>query len=232
LLFARTYRKIFDYTRESKNVIMAGILFIISSPSGGGKGTLIREVLRTVPDIGYSVSFTTRGIREGEIGGKNYYFVSPAEFERLIEQGEFLEFANVHGNYYGTSRAAVEREMRLGRDVILEIDVQGAESVRQMMPDAVSIFILPPSYTILRQRLILRRTESDESLALRLLNAHWEVKRYKEFHYVIVNNEVERATEDLKTIILAERLKFERQEQNVQDILETFENFKTNSIGD
>jgi guanylate kinase len=110
---------------------MRGILFIISSPSGGGKGTLIREVLRTVPNIGYSVSFTTRTAREGEINGVHYHFVSHKEFENLIEQGEFLEYAKVHGNYYGTSKTQVEKEVSEGRDIILEIDVQGADLVRE-----------------------------------------------------------------------------------------------------
>jgi guanylate kinase len=211
---------------------MKGILFIISSPSGGGKGTLIREVLRTVPNIGYSVSFTTRPRRGGEKDGKDYFFVTPAEFEKLIEQKEFLEFASVHGNFYGTSRTEVERETSAGRDVILEIDVQGAESIRQMMPEAVRIFILPPSYQILRERLILRRTETERDLAVRLQNAHEEVKRYKEFNYVVVNDDVTKATGDLQAIVLAERLKRDRQEQKVADILNTFENFKTSSIGD
>lgn len=207
-------------------------MFIISSPSGGGKGTLIREVLRTVPNIGYSVSFTTRAIRDGEINGKDYFFVSPAEFEDLIRREEFLEYASVHGNFYGTSRGQVERETDAGRDVILEIDVQGAESIRKMLPESVGIFILPPSYQALRERLIFRRTESEEDLALRLLNAHLEVKRYEEFDYVIINDQVTQATDDLKAIILAERLKRERQEQNVENILKTFENFKTNTSGD
>lgn len=193
---------------------------------------MIREVLRTVPNIGYSVSFTTRAIRDGEIHGKDYFFVTPAEFEKLIEQNEFLEFANVHGNFYGTSRTRVEHETNAGRDIILEIDVQGAESIRQMVPQAVRVFILPPSYQILRERLILRRTESEEDLALRLKNAHEEVKRYEEFNYVIVNDDVIKATADLQAIIWAEKLKRDRQEQIVQDILSTFENFRTNSIGD
>lgn len=207
---------------------MKGILFIISSPSGGGKGTLIREVLRRIPNIGYSVSFTTRAIREGEINGKDYFFVTRAEFENLIEKGEFLEYARVHDNFYGTSRAQVERETSQGCDIILEIDVQGAESIRQKVPEAVGVFILPPSYEVLRERLIQRETETEENLALRLVNAHFEVKRYKEFDYVIINDEVTQATASLEAIILAERLKRDRQEQKAQDILKTFENFKTN----
>jgi guanylate kinase len=211
---------------------MRGILFIISSPSGGGKGTLIREVLRTVPQIGYSVSFTTRKIREGEEDGKHYNFVSREEFENLIKQGEFLEFAEVHGNYYGTSKNQVEHETSIGRDIILEIDVQGADSIREKVPDSVGIFILPPSYEVLRERLIARQTESDEDLAVRLRNARDEVKEYTKFDYVIVNDEVAKATLDLQSVIYGERCRRRRKTEAVEKILDTFNNFKTNSIGD
>lgn len=211
---------------------MNGIIFIISSPSGGGKGTLIREVLRTVPNIGYSISFTTRRIRDGEIHGKDYFFVTRAEFENLIEQDEFLEYANVHGNFYGTSKNQVLREIADGRDVILEIDVQGAKNIRQILPESVGIFILPPSYQVLRERLTLRRTEAAADLTLRLINADAEVRHYTEFEYVIVNDEVEKATLDLQSVIYAERVKGDRQIEAVKGILDTFENLKTNSIGD
>jgi guanylate kinase len=202
---------------------MRGILFIISSPSGGGKGTLIREVLRTVPNIGYSVSFTTRGRREGEEDGIHYNFVSHAEFENLIEQGEFLEYALVHGNYYGTSRSQVEREVAAGRDIILEVDVQGAALVRTNTPEAVGIFILPPSFDVLRARLTARQTETDEVLALRLRNSRSEVQEYAKFDYVIINDEVLPAVRDLQSTIYAERCRRERQMESVASILETFE---------
>lgn len=201
---------------------MKGVLFIISSPSGGGKGTLIREVLRTVPNIGYSVSFTTRARREGETHGKDYFFVSAEEFENLIRLGEFLEFANVHGNFYGTSRAQVAEEIEAGRDVILEIDVQGAAIIRQIFPDAVGVFILPPSFEVLRRRLVARQTETDENLAIRLRNARTEVEEYVDFQYVVINDEVSKATSDLEAVIYAERLKKDRQRQAVENILETF----------
>lgn len=211
---------------------MSGILFIISSPSGGGKGTLIREVLRGVPNIGYSISFTTRRMREGETNGKDYFFVSPEEFENHVKKGEFLEFANVHGNFYGTSRTQIKREISAGRDVILEIDVQGADSIRRMEPAAVQIFIMPPSFEVLRERLLKRQTESDTELTLRLLNAHSEVERYKEFDYIVINDEVTRAAADLQAVILAERLKRIRQEQRIRKIIKTFEHFKINTTGD
>jgi guanylate kinase len=202
---------------------MTGNLFIISSPSGGGKGTLIREVLRIVPNIGYSISFTTRKIRVGEEHGKHYFFISREEFENLIERGEFLEYAEVHGNFYGTSKTQVEKMTNEGRDVILEIDVQGADSIRAKMPKAVSIFILPPSFEVLKARLVKRQTESDEELSLRLKNSRGEVEDYKDFDYVIINDEVEKASNDLKTAILAERLKKDRQIEKIETILETFE---------
>ena len=203
--------------------MIKGILFIISSPSGGGKGTLIREVLRTVPNIGYSVSFTTRKIREGEENGVHYNFISHTEFENLIEQGEFLEFAEVHGNYYGTSRTQVEKETLAGRDIILEIDVQGADSIREKAPDAVGVFILPPSYEVLRERLTARNTESDDDLKLRLKNSRGEVQEYEKFDYVIINDEKEKGIIDLQSIIYAERCKRTRQTEAVEKILETFE---------
>lgn len=201
---------------------MKGNLFIISSPSGGGKGTLIREILLRVPDVGYSVSFTTRPPRLGEIDGKHYCFVSPAEFERLIAGGEFLEYANVHGNFYGTSRSAVEKELAAGRDCVLEIDVQGAESIERLMPDSVSVFILPPNFETLRDRLIRRGTDAPEVLAVRLANAPGEIARYSEFDYVIVNDEKERAVAQLAAIFYAERARTNRMHRAAARVLETF----------
>lgn len=211
---------------------MKGILFIISSPSGGGKGTLIREVLRTVPNIGYSVSFTTRQRREGEVDGQHYHFVSHEKFENLIEQGEFLEYAKVHGNYYGTSKTQIEQETSIGRDIILEIDVQGADLVREKAPNAIGIFILPPSFEVLRERLTARQTENSDDLALRLKNSSDEVREYAKFDYVVINDEITKAVLDLQSVIYAERCRHERQNEAVGKILDTFENFKTNSIGD
>lgn len=208
---------------------MQGIIFIISSPSGGGKGTLIHEVLRSVPNIGYSVSFTTRKMREGEANGKDYFFVSRTEFEKRIADGEFLEYADVHGNFYGTSKMQVLREVGEGRDIILEIDVQGAENVRNILEDSVGVFILPPSFEILRKRLTLRKTETAQDLSLRLLNAAGEVEKYGDFDYVIVNDELEKAVCELKSVIYAERVRRERQIESVKKILDTFENFTKSS---
>jgi guanylate kinase len=211
---------------------MKGNLIIISSPSGGGKGTLIKEVLRTTENIGYSVSYTTRAAREGEENGRDYFFVSYQEFSDLIKRGEFLEYAEVHGNFYGTSKTEVAKQIENGRDVILEIDVQGAESIEKNFPDAVSIFILPPSFEVLRERLTARATETKETLALRLKNSFGEVQKYKDFQYTVVNDDKAQATADLQTIILAERLKRVRQTDTIQDILDSFDISKFNTVGD
>ncbi len=211
---------------------MKGNLIIISSPSGGGKGTLIKEVLRTVPDIGYSVSFTTREMRHGEENGRDYFFIAKKEFEELIKQGEFLEYAEVHGNFYGTSIKRVRAETELGRDIILEIDVQGAANVRRLMPEAVSIFILPPSYQVLERRLTARATEKQRELNVRLQNSFGEVSRYTEFEYVVINDDVEAAATVLKNIILAERSKRIRQNEAIRVILDSFDVSILNTNGD
>ncbi|MEQ1761971.1 MAG: guanylate kinase [Pyrinomonadaceae bacterium] len=202
---------------------MKGNLIIISSPSGGGKGTLIKEVLERVPNLGYSVSLTTRAPRFGEEDGRHYHFVTKEEFQNEILDGGFLEYAEVHDNLYGTSRSQVERITDGGRDVILEIDVQGAESVMDQVPNAVSIFILPPSYETLRARLTSRATEGSNDLNVRLRNSHYEVSRYSLFKYVIINDEVHAAAGKLASIIIAERQLCNRQSESIQGILDSFE---------
>lgn len=199
-----------------------GVLIVVSSPSGGGKGTLIRRVLKEVPNLGYSVSFTTRAPRGEEINGRDYFFISLEEFESRIESGRFLEWARVHGNFYGTAREQVESELSEGHDIILEIDVQGAASVRQLVPDAVSVFILPPAYEVLRERLTARGSERPDDLALRLRNARAEVENYCAFDYVIVNDEVDTAAAQLAAIVYAERARRARQEHIARRIINTF----------
>ena len=203
---------------------MNGRLLIISSPSGGGKGTLIRRVLEEETGLSYSVSFTTREPRDDESDGKDYRFVSTERFERLIGEGEFLEYAVVHGHYYGTSASQIKASTDAGNDVILEIDVQGAAQVREKVPSAIGIFILPPSFSILEERLIARETESDDSLQTRLTNARAEIQRFDEFDFVIINDEIERAVADLRSIILSSRLRSDRQIDVIHDILTTFDN--------
>lgn len=214
------------------SIIMKGNLIIISSPSGGGKGTLIKEILKNLPDIGYSVSYTTRPSRAGEIDGRDYFFVTVAEFERLIETGEFLEYAEVHGNFYGTSVRQILAETTAGRDVILEIDVQGAENVREKIPEAVNIFILPPSFEVLRQRLVARKTEKREDLELRLHNSYGEVRHYNDFEYIIVNDELTKAANNLQSIVLAERMKRDRQADFIKVILSSFDESNKDFLGE
>jgi guanylate kinase len=199
-----------------------GILFVISSPSGGGKGTLIRRILTHMPRLGYSVSWTTRSPRQGEVNGRDYHFVTQEDFTAARERGEFLEWALVHGNFYGTSLKVVERELSVGRDIVLEIDVQGAASVRRMGIEAVSVFILPPSFEILRRRLTGRQSENSDSLALRLQNSRGEVEHYREFDYVVLNDDVDRAATQLASIVYAERARRVRQVRLAERVLATF----------
>jgi guanylate kinase len=199
-----------------------GILFVISSPSGGGKGTLIRRLLEAVPGVSYSVSWTTRPPRPGEIDGVNYHFVTAGEFERMRDRGGFLEWAVVHGHLYGTARSVVEQDLSEGHDIILEIDVQGAAAVRAAMSSVVSVFILPPSFEVLRARLSARMTERREELELRLANARGEVEQYRHFDYLVLNDEVERAAAQLAAIVWAERARRERQEWVARRVLATF----------
>src|SRR5438132_984363 len=199
-----------------------GMLIVVSSPSGGGKGTLIDRVLQTVPGVSYSVSYTTRAPRGAEQDGREYFFVSTAKFEGLIQQGEFLEWADVYGHFYGTSKAQVERERAAGRDIILEIDVQGAASIRQLIDDAVSVFILPPSFELLRDRLAARGTDSPADLERRLRGAPAEVEQYKCFQYVILNDDIDRASAQLASVIYAERARRERQQPKLKETLADF----------
>jgi guanylate kinase len=208
---------------------MKGNLIIISSPSGGGKGTLIKEILRTIANIGYSVSLTTRPQRPGEVDGKDYNFVSREEFEAFRSEGGFLEWAEVHDNYYGTSRALTEKLISEGKDVILEIDVQGAAWVLTRVPDAVSIFIMPPSFGALTHRLTARATESPEQLSLRLRNSIDEVMGYTNFEYVVINDDIPTAARRLESIILGERQKRIRQTEAIEDILNSFDVSKLRS---
>jgi guanylate kinase len=199
-----------------------GILFVVSSPSGGGKGTLVQRVRKTVQNLSYSVSYTTRTPRQGEVDGREYCFVPEAQFDEMIAANAFLEWAHVHGKRYGTGKAQIAREIAQGKDIILEVDVQGAESVRRLIADAVSIFILPPSFEILRRRLVARGTDTSAELELRLRNAPAELKHYASFEYIIINDEAERAAAQLASIIYAERARLSRQEPYVKRVIETF----------
>lgn len=214
-------------TTQIENPASRGTLFVVSSPSGGGKGTLIRRVLEVVDNLSYSVSYTTRGPRPTEVNGREYFFVDRATFEEMVADGEFLEWACVHGNFYGTSRRQIAEKTASGIDIILEVDVQGAASVRKLLMDSVSVFILPPSYELLYQRLCARGTDSPENLELRMRNAPDELKQYSSFDYVIINDEVERAVGQLASIIYAERARCVRQDGLVQKVITEFTSLKT-----
>jgi guanylate kinase len=211
-----------EQTETGPRDLSRGILFVVSSPSGGGKGTLIQHVLDEVKGLSYSVSYTTRAPRDGETEGREYFFVTREKFEDMVAAGDFLEWATVHGNLYGTNRQQVSREVFEGRDIVLEVDVQGAASVRELITDSVNIFILPPSLEVLRQRLVARGTDSTEEIELRLKNAREELKEYKSFDFVIVNDEIDRATSQLACIIEAERARRLRQEPRIKRIIQSF----------
>lgn len=185
--------------------IKKGILFVISAPSGAGKTTLCRKVLESMPDIKFSVSYTTRSPRQGEVDGVHYNFVDNEEFRRMIAGSEFIEWAEVHSNFYGTSRKKIAEMTSAGIDVLLDIDVQGARQVKESLPDSVLIFILPPSFEVLKERLTGRMTDTDEVIKKRLKKAADEIREYKNYDYVIVNYVIENAITELKSIIIAER---------------------------
>jgi guanylate kinase len=209
---------------DVKNAPTRGTLFVVSSPSGGGKGTLVRGVLEVVENLSYSVSYTTRGPRANEVNGREYFFVDVPTFEEMVADGEFLEWACVHGNFYGTSKQQIAENTAAGIDIILEVDVQGAESVRKLLVDSVSVFILPPSFEVLKQRLCARGTDTPENLELRLRNAPEELSQFLSFDYVIINDEIDRAVAQLASIIYAERARCVRREGLVRQIIENFGN--------
>ena len=185
-----------------------GILFIISAPSGTGKTTLIKELLKRVPGLSFSVSYTTRPPREGEIDGVDYWFVSENEFFKLVQEGKFAEWAQVHGDFYGTPKENLFPKP--GTDVILDLDPQGARKIKEMIPNAVLIFLIPPSLKEMERRLRERGKDSEEAIQRRLTNAKMELDQIKRYEYTVLNDDMEKALECLKAIILAERCKTQR----------------------
>ena len=181
-----------------------GKVFVITGPSGVGKGTLIERLLERVPELELSISATTRDPRPGEVDDREYHFLSPEDFRRRLEAGDFLEHASYSGNYYGTLREEVERRLAAGRSVVLEIEVQGARQVRDAMPEAVQIFIAPPDEAVLRERLEGRGTDSPEAIEQRLRTAEVELGARSEFPHVVVNDEVQRAASELENLVRGE----------------------------
>jgi guanylate kinase len=199
-----------------------GQLFIVSAPSGTGKTTLVERLVQVVPDLALSRSFTSRPPRAGECDGVDYNFISRDRFDRMIEGGEFLEWADVFGNYYGTSTAETERILDAGHDLVLVIDVQGARQVKAKRRDAIGIFVLPPTFAVLEERLRGRSKDSDAQIRRRLEVARREVGAVADYDYVVVNDDLEPAVGRLRSIVEAERAKLRRMEPIAARIIETF----------
>jgi guanylate kinase len=202
---------------------MTNTVFIISAPSGSGKSTLVGRLMQRVPSLRFSVSYTTREPRGNEQNGHEYHFISREEFLARAEKGEFLEWAEVFGNLYGTHASEPDRAAADGQDLVLDIDVQGARQLMQKIPEAVSIFILAPSREILEQRLRARSQDSEQDLERRLSEAKEEIRNYTQYDYVLVNREVEASVDNLVSIVLAVRSRRQRMEREIRPILETFE---------
>ena len=196
-----------------------GTLYIISAPSGAGKTSLVKALIDAEPQIRVSVSHTTRAMRPGEVDGVNYHFVDREQFVKMAEHGDFLERAEVFGNLYGTSQSYLQQTLDEGHDLILEIDWQGAEQVRKLMPQARSIFILPPSQQALRQRLTNRGQDSDDIIEGRMREAVSEMSHYVDYDYLIINDDFAHALDDLNAIIRASQLQLKRQQQRFGKLL-------------
>lgn len=197
-----------------------GILFVLSGPSGVGKGTVRKELFNRKPDLKYSISMTTRDRRTGETDGVDYFYKTKEEFEKLVEQGQLLEYAQYVNNYYGTPRAYVEEMLALGHDVFLEIEVQGALQVKENFPEGVFIFLFPPSLVELKNRIINRGTETTELVLNRLKEARKEIEMMDAYDYVVVNDQVDLAVSKVQSIIQSEHLKRERIEKQYKKLLE------------
>jgi guanylate kinase len=200
----------------------SGNLIIVSGPSGAGKSALVSGVLLSVARLRFSVSYTTRAPRGSERHGVEYFFVGRDEFNSLINGDDFLEWAEVHGNYYGTSRHFVDDLLNAGDDVILDIDVQGAQIIRQKRPDAICVFVMPPSYQVLRQRLEQRRLDNGVVIKQRLKRAWNEVRHFEKYDYVIINGNLDRASDELKSIIVGARCRMPAMVDAAKSVLASF----------
>ena len=196
------------------------IVYIISAPSGSGKSTLVNKLLKLVPNLDFSISYTTRPPRGTEQNGKQYHFVPREEFEKMIRADEFLEHANVFGNFYGTARRFLKDAEQKGHDLLLDIDVQGAAQIKQNLPEGVSIFILPPDLRTLEWRLRHRSEDAEEVIQRRLATATREIENYNEYNYIVINDDLQESVEYLKAIVLSERLRraMSDEERRVMDL--------------
>ena len=198
-------------------------VFLISAPSGSGKSTLVHRLMQADSRLAFSISYTTRPPRPAETDGVDYIFISRKDFEERLARGEFLEYAEVFGNYYGTNRSSFEAAVEGGKDLVLDIDVQGARQLKVAIPEAISVFVLPPSREILEQRLRSRSQDSGEVIQRRLRGAAEEVRNYTQYDYVLINREIDEASARLASIVRAERLRKARMEEEVRPILASFE---------
>ncbi|MGZ8239950.1 MAG: guanylate kinase [Methylobacter sp.] len=196
-----------------------GKLYIIAAPSGAGKTSLVKQLISDLDNLAVSISHTTRQIRPGEINGQDYYFINVEDFQAMQEKQAFLEYAQVFDNFYGTAQQTLEQNLEKGLDVILEIDWQGAQQIKKLLPDSISIFILPPSTEVLLQRLRNRGQDDEQIIARRMRDAVAEIRHYEEFDYLVVNNVFEQARTELKSIIIANRLSRQRQLHNLRPLL-------------
>lgn len=199
-----------------------GVLYIVSAPSGAGKTSLVKALLKTDPAIRLSVSYTTRAPRPGETDGRDYHFVSRERFEIMLAEGEFLEHAEVYGNFYGTSKGSIARDLNAGHDILLEIDWQGAEQVRRHFPQSTSVFVLPPSFSALRTRLAGRAQDGTEVIERRLAAAAHDVSHAESFDYIIVNDDFDHALQDLVAITRSVRLETPRQLERHAALIDEF----------
>ena len=208
-----------------------GIIIVVSAPSGAGKTTICREVLKASPGLAYSVSNTTRAIRPGEINGKDYLFISEKEFRQKIEEGEFVEWTEKFGCLYGTSAIAVRRTINEGKDLLLDVDTEGAKNLKERFPEGIFVFILPPSFEELRSRLIRRGSEDVKVIEVRLAKARDEIKEVFWYDYIIINDDIEKAVEQLKSVYLAEKIRKKIKIAEVQKIfhLEDKKNYGENN---
>lgn len=200
-------------------MIDKGMLITVSGPSGSGKGTVLGELIKKRDDVKISVSMTTRQKRNGEIDALNYYFVTKDYFEKKINEGGMLEYAQYAGNYYGTPKEPVDEMLKAGKAVILEIDVQGADKIKEIYPDVIRIFIMPPSASVLERRLRGRNTEDEETINHRLVIAKGEMRMASEYDFIVINDELDSAVKDVETIIDAERLKASRNKIFLSEVI-------------
>ena len=205
-----------DNSRARGNVI------VISAPSGAGKSTLVKRLLASVPSLTFSVSYTTRPPRPGEKDGRDYFFVTPARFQRMVAGGEFVEWAQVHGHLYGTLWRQLREAQAAGKDILLDIDVQGYAQVRRRLREAISVFVLPPSYRILERRLRRRHSDAPEVIARRLAAARKEIRHWIEYDYLVVNDRLPRAAAALRAVVMGARLRRQSQQARAETICQTF----------